>query len=408
MKILFLTPRDSKKNLGGVEGHVRILTEELEKRGHKVEEISLDEIDGLNKGPAFLFKGRALGYKFKAWGYLWKKRDLFKWANAIHIHDVFWWMMPFAIMNRLSQLPQYYAYLFPWSPSTRLKSASTGYGRTSDFFQRKKSGPSVFATFHGWEGVCPPTRSAVWQKRLASFLSDGTIGVGSFFEKWYGVRPDRIVWGVVEDKLINRQIDKSTNRQIKNLKIIFLGRMEKVNGMEVVVEALEKLANKQIYKYTNRYTNRQIDKLRQCVHRIIFVGDGNYRKQAEKFGKVTGMVKNPQKYLTAADVVITSSYMSMLEAAAIGKPIIAIANNELKMDYLNCHPLRKWIAVARNAEELTRIIRGLYKGPALREQQGRALRDIENARDWAEKQTSEKLVREYENSWRNVNNYLRS
>ena len=33
MNILFLTPRDSKKFLGGVEGHVRILTEELERRG---------------------------------------------------------------------------------------------------------------------------------------------------------------------------------------------------------------------------------------------------------------------------------------------------------------------------------------------------------------------------------------
>ena len=42
MNILFLTPRDSKKNLGGVEGHVRILTEELERRGHEVKEISLE------------------------------------------------------------------------------------------------------------------------------------------------------------------------------------------------------------------------------------------------------------------------------------------------------------------------------------------------------------------------------
>ena len=68
MKILFLTPRDSKKNLGGVEGHVRILTEELAKRGHKVKELALDEIDRLNKGQAFLSKGRALGYKFRRGG----------------------------------------------------------------------------------------------------------------------------------------------------------------------------------------------------------------------------------------------------------------------------------------------------------------------------------------------------
>ena len=59
------------------------------------------------------------------------------------------------------------------------------------------------------------------------------------------------------------------------------------------------------------------------------------------------MVKDPQKYLVDADIVITSSYMSMLEAAAMGKPVIAIGNSELKEDYLNCHPLRKWMRFVR-------------------------------------------------------------
>jgi glycosyltransferase involved in cell wall biosynthesis len=110
------------------------------------------------------------------------------------------------------------------------------------------------------------------------------------------------------------------------------------------------------------------------------------------------MVKNPQRYLASADLVIASSYMSILEAAAIGKPIIAIANSELKEDYLEGHPLRKYIKVVKNAEELVRTIRGLYKGLAL-DFQGQALNDLKSARVWAMGQTAEKLADVYEELW---------
>ena len=39
--------------------------------------------------------------KFRAWGYLWNKRDLFKWADVVHVHDVFWWWLPFGLLNLL-------------------------------------------------------------------------------------------------------------------------------------------------------------------------------------------------------------------------------------------------------------------------------------------------------------------
>ena len=149
--------------------------------------------------------------------------------------------------------------------------------------------------------------------------------------------------------------------------------------MEVVLKAVNKG-----YKGYKSYRSRGI--------KIIFVGDGSWRQKAERFGKVTGMIKNPWKYLVDADVVITSSYMSMLETAAMGKPIIAIANNELKMDYLNCHPLRKWIKVVKNVDEL-------YKGLTLASQ-GETLRGLGAAREWAIKQTPKKLADSYESLWK--------
>ena len=349
MNILFLTPRDSKTNLGGVEGHVRLLTEELVRRGHEVKELALD---GLYKGPTLPWQGRTLGYKFRAWIFLWDRKELFRWAEVVHVHDVFWWYAPFAIINKGLALL--------WQQGQAL----------------------VSVTFHGWERVYPPSRSAVIQKRLADFLSDGTIGVGSFYEKWYGVKPDRVVWGVVDQKIDGLYKGPTLLWQGRTLRtLVFLGRLEEVNGMKIVLRALK------VGPWRT---------LRSDLFRCIFVGEGSYRREAEKFGRVTGMVKNPLKYLVDADVVIASSYMSMLEAAAMGKPIIAIANNELKMDYLTTHPLRKWIKVVKNAEELIEEIRGLYKGPTLLQQQDRTLK---NASRWAIRQTPERLADTYESLW---------
>jgi len=363
MNILFLTPRNSEKNLGGVEGHVRLLTKELKRRGHKIKELSLDEVCELHKGS---FLG-SLGYKFRAWKYLWKSRNLFRWTDILHIHDVFWWIMPLLPMIWINKFN----------------------GRQSCHTARKHF---IFVTFHGWEGVCPPSRSEVWQKKAASFLSDGTVGVGSFFKKWYEITTNKIVYGVLEDKWINRQIYKSTNKRISISTIVFLGRLEEVNGVEVVLEALNKLVSRQIYKYTNR----QIHKLQWGFPRIVFVGEGSYRKQAEKLGRVTGMIKNPQKYLINADVVITSSYMSILEAAAMGKPVISVANSELKEDYLNCHPLREWIKVVKNTEELTNAIREVQEGTKKYKKRQKCLN---KTRAWVIKQTTERLADVYEEVW---------
>ncbi len=357
MNILFLTPRDSKTNLGGVEGHVRLLTEESERRGHEVRELSLDEIDGFNKGQAFGYKGQALGslgYKLKAWGYLWRHRDLFRWAGVIHIHDVFWWYTPFAIINKGLAL------------------------------LRQQGQALVSVTFHGWEGICPPKLSAVIQKRLASWLSNGTIGVGSFYRKWYGMEPDKIVWGV--NSKINKGLAFEYKGQALRAKsglvrrVVFLGRLEEVNGIEVVIEALRKFIGRK---------DSPLQAQRTVLYRFVFVGDGSYRREAEKFGKVTGMVNNPQKYLAEADVVITSSYMSMLETAAMGKPIIAIANNPLKEDYLDGHPLRNYIEICKNSGELIGRIASFQPRKDA----------ILAAQRWALKQTPERLADVYEELW---------
>ncbi|MBI2309999.1 glycosyltransferase family 4 protein [Candidatus Collierbacteria bacterium] len=380
MNILFLTPRNSKKHLGGVEGHVRLLTEELERRGHEVRELSLSDIEVKeNKDKRRLGKVEEKTNKIKAWIYLWKKRDLFRWAEVVHIHDVFWWLLPFWFLNRLG--------LLDGSFNSLNKVAKRDTNDTNRHANDANKG-KIYTTFHGWEGVCPPTRSAIWQKKLAQKLSRGTIGVGRFFKKWYGVEQNRAVWGVVDPRI--SKLCKCPTLPRQGRAFAFFGRLEKVNGAEVVVEAIRKIID---------HIKARPFPERPGLFRYFFVGDGSYRREAEKFGKVTGMVKDPEKYLVDADVVITSSYMSMLEATARGKSVIAVANNELKKDYLDGHPLRKYIKVVKNADELIRVIKGLYKGPAL-DSQGRALKDLRSAYLWALKQTPEKLADAYESLWK--------
>ena len=350
MNILFLTPRESGTNLGGVERHVRLVTEELVKRGHKVKELPLDS---LFKGQALPRQGLAFAFKFRAWGYLWRNRELFRWAEVVHVHDVFWWYAPFAIINKGLAL------------------------------LRQQGQALVSVTFHGWEGVYPPSRSAVWQKRLAARLSDGTIGVGDFYEKWYGVKTDKVVWGVLDQRIA--KINKGPAFDYKGRalgtggRIVFLGRLEEVNGIEVVIEGVAKI-NK----------GPALPRQGRAFGSMIFVGDGSWRSQAEKVGKVTGMVAEPWRYLADASVVIASSYLAILEAAGMGKPVIAIANNPLKRDYLEGHPMRKYFRVAGNAEELAEELHnGLYKGPAF-DYKGRA---------FASGQTAGKLADVYEELW---------
>lgn len=378
MKILFLTPRESKTNLGGVERHVRLLTEELVRRGHQVKELSLGKTDKSYKDYKYYrrFKespchaARRHLFKFLAWKLLWENRRFIRQADIIHIHDIFWWYLPFRFL-----------------------------------FLRKP----VFTTFHGWEGRYPPTRSAVWQKRLAAFLSDGTIGVGSFFEKWYGVKTDRVVWGAIDksykgykDYKDGEKGEKEQKDEKEKGKTVFFGRLEEVNGIEIVIEAAERL-NKGYKGYKNYKENDD-------NHLVFFVGDGTFRKQAERVGRVTGMVENPWKYLVGAEVVIASSYLAILEAAALGKRIIAVADNPLKRDYLEGHPLRGYFKVVGSAEKLVGEITDKsykdYKDYKEREKGEKDQKDEKGegkageGNTWALGQTAEKLGDEYEELWR--------
>ena len=146
MKILFLVQYKTP-HVGGVEKHVESISLSLGKKGHKVRIVSSEDI----KYPRIKFLG--LLY---IWIWLWGYREMIKKADIVHCHDVFIWYLPFR------------------------------------FLYAKKP---VYTTFHGWEGIWPIPWKNILIKRLAAKLSRGTIAVGKYIEKYYGVKADKIIYG---------------------------------------------------------------------------------------------------------------------------------------------------------------------------------------------------------------------
>jgi len=146
MKILFITRR-AWPDIGGVEKHVGEVARALKKKGHNVKVISEKEI----KHPNI----KIFGLLF-IWYWIWKNHKIIINADVVHCHDVFIWYLPFR-------------FLYP----------------------RK----AVYTTFHGWEGVWPIPQKNILLKRIAAELSWGTIAVGKYIEKYYGIKTDKIIYG---------------------------------------------------------------------------------------------------------------------------------------------------------------------------------------------------------------------
>ena len=145
-------------HVGGVEKHVEKICDILSKNHQIV--IVCEKHDP--KLPDFEKKRGVEIYrigetgKFGIWKWWFQHLNLLRDADIIHIHDVFFWFLPF-------RLP----------------------------FWFKK----VFMTFHGYEGSEAPNLRQVFWHRLAAWLTRGNICIGDFHKKWYGVKPDFVSYG---------------------------------------------------------------------------------------------------------------------------------------------------------------------------------------------------------------------
>ena len=329
-------------HIGGVEKHVLEISRLLTKKGCKViilterynnnlkafEELSGIDIYRINAGKDNFFK------KFRVWFGLWKLRSLFKNADIIHAHDIFFWYLPFRFL----------------------------------YFNKP-----IFTTFHGYETKFPPSKKAIIIRKLSDRLSSGSICVGDYVKKWYGASSKYVTYGGVSIRNYHATVCGS---YAKGIKILFIGRLEEDAGIRIYLRVMDVLKKKRV-----RFT-------------FDACGDGPFRKEVERFGRVYGFVSDLASYIKSSDFVFASSYLSILEAMAAKKMVFSVYDNPLKEDYLKMSPFAQWIVIESSPEGLADKI--IY---FLKYQEKKKI-ITNSAYNWVKTQTWEKVVDKYLSLWK--------
>ncbi len=277
--------------------------------------------------------------KKSMWSWVKAHQSLFAAADIVHVHDVFFWLLPL---------------LTSWSL------------------------PKIYTTFHGYEPPGPPNwRQQSWHQ-LAEVLSDGNMCVGEFHQKWYGVQPTITTFGAVDQSYI--AVEKQSNA--KPGTFVFVGRLDEDTGIWQYLEVLAQLDG-ELNGKSKTYQGYHLD----------IVGDGPLRQQLEWFVEQAGLsvrflgaqVTQPtlyQKYSCS----LVSGYLTILESLAAGVPVVAAYATALKKDYLEMTPFAPWILIAQPGSELVAAIKEV---PLI----------SEAARSWARHQTWSQLAQSYLQLW---------
>jgi glycosyltransferase involved in cell wall biosynthesis len=201
-------------------------------------------------------------------------------------------------------------------------------------------------------------------RRLAQSLSRGTIAVGDYIDSWYGTDSTLVIYGATDKKKLPMP---------KNPGILIYGRLDKDNDIDLVLSALERVKD-----------------MKKEV-KITFLGDGVYRRRAEKVGEVVGFSKKVEKCLMHASLVVSSSYLSMLDALAAGRQVVSVYSNPLKEQYLKKGPMAHLIHIAKDEDSLVQGIIDRLENLKINKQ----------GSVFAKKQTWEKVAKEYLSLWQN-------
>lgn len=339
MKILHLAAFYGP-HLGGVETHLKYLNQELIEQGHQVSVLTpqydakLPMSENLNGVAVTRFNNdnhypSKLLNKLGTWQQVAKHSQLLLKSDIIHAHDVYWWLLPL--------LPLF------WS--------------------------KTYLTFHGWEGEFPIPWTHKFGRWLWGKLALKTIHVGDYIQEFYWDKPDEVIYGGVR-----ASTKKTRSQKSKKKKIVFVGRLEAENDLEKYLVLAKKIN-----------ATDQVE--------ITWVGDGAYKEDCEKMGRVTGMVKNIDKYIAQADLVWSASYLSILEAQARGKIVAAFYSHQLKERYLKTYPGARYMLLSNDEEKLASQTKRLFDNPDLLIDYSQA------AQEWARQQTWKKIANQYLQLW---------
>ncbi len=330
MKIVFLTRR-FYPDIGGVEKHVFEICKRMIEDGHKVLVITESKgvrrefINGIEirrlKVPENLFK------KFYIWIWLFRSRKYIKGADIIHAHDVYYWYFPLR-------------FLYP--------------------------GKKSFITFHGYESY-PIKKRAIIMRKISEILSDGNIIVGDFIKKWYGTKPNFVIYGGVDLPA------KYTRPEMKN-SAVFIGRLDRQTGI-IDYAKVEDLIKERIKDF-----------------KFTIIGDGEFAKRLNRY-RPLGFKSNPEQYFTSHNFAFVSRYLTILEALANQRLIFALYDNPVKEDYLKMSPFSKFIVIENNPEKLAGKVLEYLKNDEISKKM------VEDGYKWVKTQTWDEIVEKYYRLW---------
>ena len=339
MNLLFFS-RLYSPHIGGVEKHVKKISQIL-KKNHRIAIITEqydkklkqeETINGIKVYRIPVWNVSEKQKKWRIWNWFFKHLNLIRTTDLIHIHDVFFWYLPFR-------------FLFP----------------------SKK----VFTTFHGYEGNDEPPRQAIIQHKIAERLSSSSICIGGFMKQWYHAQPNTVSYGAADAK---------PSKFPKTQNAVFIGRLDHATGILTYLQGLTLLPRS----------------LKLTVY-----GDGPLRQQAEQFVKTNklkvsfkGFKPYASTQLRNFRLAFVSRYLSILEAMQTKRLVFAHYNNQIKKDYLTCHPQAKNMIIFRTPKELARQLERSFTQPEQEKQK------IEPAYNWAQNQTWQKLTSQYLKLWR--------
>jgi glycosyltransferase involved in cell wall biosynthesis len=310
--VLFLTPA-FPPHIGGVEKHTSRVSQELLTKGYKVTVVtrksqrtdnSFENLNGLQvyridkKNPLTL-----------SW-WLYRNKRYFQRVSIIHCHDLetlIFWLMPARFL----------------------------------FLHSK-----VFLTLHGFDRYPIP----LWTKLLRKFglkLVKSSICVGSFIERWYGLKCNSVIVGGVNIP------DEFPSVPSQSIIATFVGRIAEDTGFSVYIEALNILKKKGI----------------EIILHVC--GNGPLRTEMEKRCsdlaldvRFNGFVRNPEIFIQKTRYVFATGFLSILEGMANKRAVFCVYENEMKKDYLASIPdAPNTVFISSNPESLAKTLMWVLKNP---------------------------------------------
>jgi glycosyltransferase involved in cell wall biosynthesis len=203
-----------------------------------------------------------------------------------------------------------------------------------------------YITFHGYEGY-PIKKSNIFFRKICEKLTRGNICVGDYISKWYNTIPDFIYHAATDLKHDGYYIANPGN-------ILFFGRLEIDTGIMSYIEAIRLFQKNNNTNYTFQICGN--GKLKETVLSLL----KEYKIPYEYYDFQSEI----DHFIQRAKIILTSSYLSILESISRGKPVIAFYNNPLKKDYLMTFPEQdKLFFCTDSVEEISNLMLDICQNP---------------------------------------------